>query len=394
MLRHRVGTPQLMGQMNRATVINILTKLGPISQTQICDLTGLSRATVSTIISDLRKEELVVDVSRAASTSGRRRVLLELNGDAGYVIGVDLGGTKMAGAVTNLLGKVVYSLKQPTCASEGPEAVFQSLLQFIRQLAEESQIDQSRIKGVGIGIPGVVVNQREVKWAPSLDWKDYPLVEKLSEHMDFPVFLENDVNLQALGEYWYGLGQGVDVLACLAIGTGLGAGIVLNGQVFFGAHQSAGEVGNLVSDTSQLGQDYPGFGFLESWASGTGIGERYSELSGSSESLDAEEVFSLARQEDPVALEVLKGFTEHLAMAIVSISTVLDPELIILSGGVAKEADLFLPQLKKLAFPVLQSQPRLVASELGDIAGVMGAVALTLHNTNNQLLSSYKRVGE
>ncbi|NMB21611.1 MAG: ROK family transcriptional regulator [Firmicutes bacterium] len=394
LLHHEPGTPQLMGQMNRATVINILTKLGPISQTQICDLTGLSRATVSTIIADLRKEELVVAVSRAASTSGRRRVLLELNGDAGYVIGVDLGGTNMAGAVTNLLGKVIYSLKQPTCASDGPEAVFQSLLRFIRRLAAESQIDQGRIKGVGIGIPGVVVKGREVQWAPSLKWKDYPLVDTLSAHIDFPIFLENDVNLQALGEYWYGLGQGVDVLVCLAIGTGLGAGIVINGQVFFGSHQAAGEVGNLVLDTSQLGQPYPGFGFLESWASGSAIGQRYMEFSGSSELVDAETVFKLARQDDPIALKVVKGFSEHLAMAIVSISTVLDPELIILGGGVAKEADLFLPKLEELALPVLQTRPRLVASELGDIAGVMGAVALTLHNTNGQLLSSYKRVGE
>lgn len=394
MLQHKPGTPQLMGQMNRATVINILTKLGPISQTQICNLTGLSRATVSTIISDLRKEELVVDVSRAASTSGRRRVLLELNGDAGYVIGVDLGGTNMAGAVTNLLGKVVYNLKQPTYAHKGPEAVFESLHKFIWRLIEEAKIDKHRIKGVGIGIPGVVVNQSVVQWAPSLNWKDYPLANMLSKHLDFPVFLENDVNLQALGEYWYGLGQGVDVLVCLAIGTGLGAGIVLNGQVFFGAHQAAGEVGNLVSDTSQLGQSYPGFGFLERWASGTAIADRYSELKGSSEPVDAEEVFNLARQDDPIALEVIKGFSEHLAMAIVSISTVLDPELIILGGGVAKEADLFLPQLEKLALPVLQTHPKIVASELGDVAGVMGAVALSLHNTNAQLLSSYKRVGE
>ena len=93
MARYQVGNPQLMGKMNRATVIHILTKFGPISQTQICHMTGLSRATVSTIISELREEELVVDVSRVASRSGRRRVLLELNGDAGYVIGVDLGGT-------------------------------------------------------------------------------------------------------------------------------------------------------------------------------------------------------------------------------------------------------------------------------------------------------------
>lgn len=394
MLQHRPGTPQLMGQINRATVINILTKMGPISQTQICDLTGLSRATVSTIISDLRKEDLVVKVSKAASTSGRRRVLLELNGDAGYVIGVDLGGTNMAGAVTNLLGKVVYSHKQPTCANEGPEAVFQSLSKFIERLAQDSNIDQQRIKGVGIGIPGVVVDQRVVKWAPSLAWKDYPLVEKLSSRMNFPVFIENDVNLQALGEYWYGLGQGVDVLVCLAIGTGLGAGIVLNGQLFFGAHQAAGEVGNLVADTSQLGNPYPGFGFLESWASGTGIAQKYAELGGTDEALDAETVFSLARKEDPIALQVVRGFAEHLAVAIVSISSVLDPELIILGGGVAKEADLFLPKLEELVFPVLQSHPRLAASKLGDIAGVMGAVALTLHNTNGQMLTSYKRVGE
>lgn len=394
MLHHKPGTPQLMGQMNRAAVINILTKFGPISQTQICDLTGLARATVSTIIADLRKEELVVAVSRAASTSGRRRVLLELNGDAGYVIGIDLGGTKMAGAVTNLLGRVVYSLKEPTCASDGPEAVFQSLLSFINRLAKESNISQRLIKGVGMGIPGVVESQSVVKWAPSLNWRDYPLVEKLDNHLDFPIFLENDVNLQALGEYWYGLGQGVDILVCLAIGTGLGAGIVLNGQLFFGAHQAAGEVCNLVADTSQLGKSFPGFGFLESRASGTGIAQRYSELSASNKEVDAETVFKLARQGDTTARAVVKDFTEHLAMAIVSISTVLDPELIILGGGVSREADLFLPRLKDLAFPVLQTQPRLAVSELGEIAGVMGAVALTLHNTNDDLLGTYKRVGE
>lgn len=390
----RPGTPQLMGQMNRATVVNILTKLGPISQTQICDLTGLSRATVSSIITDLRAEDLVVEVSRATSTSGRRRVLLELNGDAGYVIGIDLGGTKMAGAVTNLLGKVIYSLNEPTRASEGPEAVLQSLLTFIKRLWKEAGIEKHRIKGVGIGIPGVVEKQSVVKWAPSLNWKGLPLVERLVRHLDVPIFLENDVNLQALGEYWYGLGQGVDVLVCLAIGTGLGAGIVLNGQLFFGAHQSAGEVCNLVADTSQLGKRYPGFGFLESIASGTGIAQKYLELSATKGQVDAETVFALARRADRTACEVVRDFTEHLAMAIVSLSTVLDPELIILGGGVSRDADLFLPQLKELAFPVLQAQPRVLVSELAEMSGVMGAVALILHNTNDQLLSSYRKVGE
>ena len=388
MVQQKPGTPQLMKQMNRATVVNILTKFGPISQTQICEISGLSRATVSTIIGDLRKEDLVVEVSRATSTSGRRRVLLELNGDAGYVIGVDLGGTKMAGAVTNLHGKVIFSLKEPTNASKGPEAVFRSLLTFINRLAKESGIDRNRIKGVGIGIPGVVVDNSVVQWAPALNWRDYPLVQKLREHLDFPVFIENDVNLQALGEYWYGVGQGMDVLVCLAIGTGLGAGIILNGQLFLGAHEAAGEVCNMVVSPTQLGQNYPGFGFLESQASGTAIAQKYSEVSASSEEIDAEQVFKLARLGDQTALEVVEDFTKHLAMAIVSIATVLDPELIVLGGGVSKEADFFLSKLETLAFPVLQVHPRLAVSELGDIAGVMGAVALTLHNTSdNPLLS-------
>jgi glucokinase-like ROK family protein len=386
MLHQKPGTPQLMKQMNRATVVNILAKLGPISQTQICELSGLSRATVSTIVGDLRQEDLVVEVSRATSTSGRRRVLLELNGDAGYVIGVDLGGTKMAGAVTNLHGEVVFSLKEPTNASEGPEAVFLSLLTFIQRLATESDINRNRIKGVGIGIPGVVVDNRVVQWAPALNWRDYPLVQKLREHLDFPVFIENDVNLQALGEYWYGLGQGVDVLVCLAIGTGLGAGIILNGQLFLGAHQAAGEVCNLVATPEQLGESYPGFGFLESRASGTAIAQKFSELSATSEVVDAESVFELARQGDPTALEVIDDFSKHLAMAIVSIATVLDPELIVLGGGVSKEAEFFLAKLEELAFPVLQVHPRLAVSELGDVAGVMGAVALTLHNTSDNPL--------
>lgn len=393
MVHQKPGTPQLMKQMNRATIVNILTKFGPISQTQICELTGLSRATVSSIIGDLRQEELVLEVSRATSKSGRRRVLLELNGDAGYVIGVDLGGTKMAGAVTNLQGKVVFSLKEPTNASQGPEAVFESLCLFIYRLATESQIEQSRIKGVGIGIPGVIVGNRVVQWAPALNWKDYPLVDKLQEYVPYPVFIENDVNLQALGEYWYGLGQGVDVLVCLAIGTGLGAGIILNGQLFQGAHKAAGEVCNLVVGTSQLGKSYPGFGFLESRASGTAIAQRYSELSPTREPIDAESVFRLARKGDKIALDVVQDFTEHLAMAIVSISTVLDPQLIVLGGGVSREAEVFLQTLKSLAFPVLQVHPKIVVSELGDVAGVMGAVALTLHNTSDDPLRK-QRSGE
>lgn len=391
MLYRQPVTPQLMKKINRAWVIDILTKRGPISQTQICELTGLSRATISTIITDLREEDLVIEVKRAKSISGRRQVLLELNADAGYVVGIDLGGTKMIGAVTNFRGEVISELHRPTNAAKGPEATYENLLEFIQDLVEHAGIPKSKVSGVGIGVPGVVVEDNSVvQWAPALNWRDFPLAKKLSKQLDYPVFIENDVNLQALGEYWYGSGQGVDVLVSLAIGTGLGAGIILNGQLFTGSHQAAGEVCNLVSDVSQLGQDYPGFGFLESRASGTGVSQRYAELSSSKEKVSAEQVFAKAREGDPCALEVMEDFTKNLAMSIVSISTVLDPELIILGGGVSREAELFLPRLKELALPVLQVAPQIEVSQLGSKAGVMGAIALTLHNTNEDPLKVVK----
>ncbi|HHY09247.1 MAG TPA: ROK family transcriptional regulator [Firmicutes bacterium] len=386
MIRSRPGTPQLMKKMNRATVIQILTKMSPISQTQICRVSSLSRATVSTIISELREEDLVVEVSKKMSKGGRRRVLLQLNAEAGYVIGVDLGGTKMAGALTDLSGKVVYETKELTNAGTGPQTVFNRLVSFTEKLVKEAKIDKLKIKGAGIGVPGVVIEDGIVQWAPALKWRNFPLAQKLKQAFDFPIAVENDVNLQALGEYWYGAGQGADVLVCLAIGTGLGAGIVLNGRVFTGANKAAGEVCNLVTDAAELGREYPGFGFLETKASGSAVARQYSvKNSNAPQNVDAEYVFKKARQGEETAKEVIADFTRYLAMAVVSIACVLDPELIVLGGGVANCADLFLPQLKSLSYPVLQVRPRLEISALGDKAGVMGAVALTLQGIDSVL---------
>lgn len=382
MLYQKAVTPQIMKKMNRAWVIDLLTKKGPISQTQICEITGLSRATVSTIITALRKEDLVKEVKRAESTSGRRQVLLELNAKAGYVIGVDLGGRKMIGAVTDLTGDVICDLQRSTHADAGPEATYENLCAFLHDLISLSKIPEERIKGVGIGVPGVVLDNTVVKWAPSLDWLDLNLAERLRRRFLLPFFIENDVNLQALGEYWYGLGQGIDHLVCLTIGTGLGAGIILGGQLFRGFHQSAGEICNMVTKSSELGSSYPGYGFLESRASGTAIAEQYGAVANVEGPIEAETVFALARQGDDKAKKIVADFAQHLSMAIVSISTILDPQRIILGGGVSLEADCFLPKLKELAFPVLQAVPDLVVSELAHKAGVMGAIALTLHNTN------------
>ncbi len=385
----RPGNPGLMKAMNRAIVVDLISKQGPISQTQICEATGLARSTVSNIVRELKTEGLVVDVKRAKSKGGgRRQVLLGLNETAGYVVGVDLGGTKMAGALADLGGNQLVKLVQPTCAERGARAVLESLIEFIQGMVDKSGVDPDLIRGVGVGVPGVVLPGGIVEWAPALGWRNLDIHGELRKALPYRVFIENDVNLLALGEFWYGAGQGCSSMVCLAIGTGLGAGIILDGQLYTGATRSAGEVCDLVTDLSCLGREYKPFGCLERTASGPGLSRIYRELNPGAGDVDAEEVFKLARSEDATALQAVDTFARHLSMAVLAVAAVLDPEVIVLGGGVANGTDLFKEKIEELTGPVLQAKPDIRVSALGVDAGVMGAVALTLHGTREDPLGS------
>ena len=195
------------------------------------------------------------------------------------MVGVDLGGTKILGTVADLDGQVqheIYSLHREA----GPSQMFERLCTLIEQLLAASRPDGQRFRGIGIGAPGFVRNPEGlVAWAPSLDWREVPLKQMLAERFGLPVFVENDVNLAALGELGFGGGRGVQNLVCLAIGTGIGAGVVIDGAVYSGSHQSAGEIGYLPPGIQFLGHrrngsGLSGFGPLESLASGSGIADR------------------------------------------------------------------------------------------------------------------------
>lgn len=404
------GTPQLMKTMNRAAIIGALVRNRPISQTQICQLTGLSRATVSILVKELKQDDLIAAVNKEVSRGGRRQTMLELNENAGFVVGVDLGGTKMAGAVTNLYGRSIAEMRWPTHAAEGPEAVLDALIRFIEALIRKAGVASAKVWGVGIGVPGVVRPGGIVEWAPNLKWRNLDLETRIAAAVGRPVFIENDVNLLALGEYWYGAARGAQTMACLAVGTGIGAGLIINGQLYTGVHQAAGEVCNLLVDRSYLGQDFSQLGCLELLASGPALAAQYAhglhnrnpnQKAGFPAKEDlappaggdaikpsgAEVVFSEAARQNRLAQKIVEGFSRNIAMAIVAITTVLDPDVIVLGGGVSQNAALFRERIVELCRPVVPVMPRVEVSALGATAGVMGAVALILYHSNPNILA-------
>jgi glucokinase-like ROK family protein len=348
----------------------------------------MSLPTVMRIVDKLMEEDLVRLHGMGESTGGRPSSLLEFNGDAYAVVGVDLGGTKMFGTVADLSGTIQHERYIPHKHDNGPQQYFDELCDFILMLLDAPRPPGQRIRGIGVGAPGfTLVPEGIVTWAPSLGWRDLPLQQILTERFDMPVFVENDVNLTALGEWGFGAGRGAQNLVSIAIGTGIGAGIITGGALYRGHNQGAGEVGYLLPGVEFLGRCYDQFGALESLASGTGIAERACQLLEQenkpipSEDLTAHDVFAAARGGEAWAQQVVSETIDYLSLAVASISALLDPEIIILGGGVAGSADLLIEPILQRLEGVVQFIPRLVASPLGRRAAAMGAIMLVLNAT-------------
>lgn len=382
------ATAGLMRSINRSAVLELVRESSPIARSQIARKLNMSLPTVMRIVDDLMEEDLVRLQGMGESTGGRPSSLLEFNGKAYAVVGVDLGGSKMFGTVADLSGRIQEELYQPHANGNSPQDYLDELCQFIESLLNVPRPAGQRIRGIGVGVPGLtLVPHGVITLAPSLGWYDLPLQQILTERFDMPVFVENDVNLTALGEWGFGAGRGARNLVSIAIGTGIGAGIIIGGELYRGHNQAAGEVGYLLPGIEYLGRRYAGFGALESLASGVGVAERAAQLLKETnlpipaEGLNAHAVFEAARVGDAWAQQVVSDTVNYLSLAVISVSALLDPEVIILGGGVARSGDMLIEPIRRRVEGAMPFIPRLVASPLGRRAAAMGAIMLVLNAT-------------
>lgn len=389
-----LATTQLMRLLNRSAVLDLIRERKQVTRTEISQASGLSSATVMRIVDTLIEEKLVIWSGSSEASGGRPRMLLEFNAAAFAVIGLDLGGREhFYGTVADLDGNIQCAINRPRQGnSHDAHQNFEQVCALIADLLAVPRPPGQVIRGIGVGAPGVTEAETGVvRWAPSLNWRDLPLRDMLMTRFNLPVAVENDVNLAALGEYSFGVAQGASNLVCVTIGTGIGAGIVIDRKIYKGHTYSAGEVGYLPPDLSHLGRSYPGFGALESLASGLGIENRTRQLCAAQgipvpEPLSAELVFEAARAGIPWAQHIVDESVDYLSFAISVIAAILDPEVIVLGGGVGRAgADLLLDPIQARIDGLVPSLPRLVQSDLGAQAAVMGAIVLVLDTTTEHV---------
>jgi glucokinase-like ROK family protein len=385
----RTITATEMRSVNRSAVLDYIRRNSPAARSVIARDLKLSLPTVMRIVDELIEKGWVRPTGAKEWSGSRRRDLLEYHKDGHAVIGVDLGGTKMFGALANIGGEIISEL---TINGHGTsdESSYAMLVEIIGELGAAPRLRRQKIRGIAVGAPGVTRAQAGiVEWAPSLNWREYPLKEKLERQFHLPCVVDNDVNLAALGEQWFGAADGASNIVLIALGTGVGAGLIIDGVLYRGHTESAGEVGLLISSRAELDQRYDKFGALESIISGTGIAARAHQLLADKSAEDrlaqitAQEVFDAYRRGEAWSRAVVDETVDYLSIAIVNISTLLDPELIILGGGVSESADVLLPRVQARIQNVLPKTPTLKVSTLGRRAAVMGAIAQVVHLTSD-----------
>ena len=371
-----------MREANVRHLLGLLHRHSPCSRADLVRFSGLTAPTVSAAISALERRDLVTAIGNGRSSGGRPPGLLEFNARHGYVLGADIGGSNVRLALADLNGTVIGRWGASLRTERGPKAVVEMVSSGITQLTQQQKVPLKKILQLAAGAPGITdVTAGRVLSAPNLTgWNDVPLRDLLQTKTGIPTMIENDVNLGALGENWAGAARNADNFVFLSIGTGAGAGVVLNGRLHHGATWSAGEVGYML--VPGLPDDPPATdrpGALETAIGGHGIERGWMDQArpNRSASIRATDVFDLAASGDRKAREFLNRAAGHLAMAVTNLSLVLDLSLVVLSGGTGGHPALLQAVQRRLERNQF-ARPTLVLSALDGEAQLYGAIWLAL----------------
>lgn len=347
------GSFQWMKSLNRSIVLNKIRMDGPISRADIARDTKLTPPTVSKIVSDLLHSELIMESEIGASLGGRKPTLLTINTDRFHVIGLDIGPTSVRGILTNLTGKLIEKSHSPIIESITNEKLIILIKKLVTKLV--SAHEEKEIIGIGIGMHGAVDVERGIAlFAPMLHLKDVYLKSELEKIFDVPVKIDNDVRAMAFGEYWYGYGEHNENMVTVNLGHGVGAGIILNGKLFHGEHDLAGEIGHMTVDLSGKLCSCGNIGCWQTLVSGPSIAEeaKHALQQGRDSILkdkiiEGKTVYEAAVSGDTLAIDILAKTGEYIGIGLTNVIHMFNPEKIIIGGGVSGASEFILQHIKE-----------------------------------------------
>ncbi|WML41318.1 ROK family transcriptional regulator [Neobacillus sp. OS1-2] len=329
-MQPKTWNQQIVKENNKALVLQMILAKEPLSRADIAQVTGLNKATVSSMVNELLDEELIYESGPGESSGGRRPVLLHFNKVAGYAIGLNIGVNYILCILTDLKGNILIEKNQLLLDTSYP-VVTSLVIEMIHSVMDEMPKSKYGTVGIGIGVPGIVDKSGTILLAPNLGWKDLSLKQVITDEFNLPVIIENEANAGSYGEKQFGVGQNFQNIVYVSAGIGIGVGIILNGELYQGKNGFAGEMGHMIIEANGKPCSCGSRGCWEAYASEHALinveNQKY---------LSLELLIELAEKNDQSALKLFEQIGRYLGYGMNNIINTFNPEQVIIGNRLAK----------------------------------------------------------
>ena len=366
-----------------------------ISRTDLAEEMGLTRAAVTLIVNDLLENGVILEAESRAIPNGRPPVVLEINPKRGLVAAVDMGATHVNVALADFSAKIMEEISLPFDIKQGPQVCLAEVKRILQELLDRYGIGISEIMAVGVGVPGPVIKDAGMVMSPPImpGWDRYPIRKTLEEAWGCPVSLNNDAELGALGEWAYGAGRGEKNLAFIKVGSGIGAGLIINQQIYGGTTGSAGEIGHITIEENGPLCTCGNHGCMEAFAGGNAIalqarkvvesGKRTLLSNIPRENITAQEVAESARRGDLPSQEIIMRAGTFIGIAIAGVVNLFNPSAVIIGGGVAQAGDLLTTSIRQAvrerSLHASEQSVHITTAMLGQRSSLIGATVQAIN---------------
>jgi glucokinase-like ROK family protein len=390
---------KLVRKLNNNTIIKVLREQAPASRANLSAITGLNRSTVSSIIDELIDGGWVRETSYQTNKIGRPGLLLEINPQGGFAVGIEIGVDFLLCVVTDFATKVIWRQQVQINPEDGQTTILQKTFDLIAAGIETCEKDHNRLLGIGVAIPGLVdVRNGILKLAPNLKWRDTPLRLILNQQFHTQVYVENDGNAAALGEYYFGAARGTKDFIYIAAGYGLGSGIIVDGKLLRGNKGYASELGHMTYDPNGAPCSCGKQGCYETVIGPRAVIESVKKLISEkgpdktiikiskeeNNNFNYDAVVNAAMEKDPIAIDALKDVGCKLGLVVSHLVNIFDPKMVILGGALNYAKDFIQPVVEEVvrdnALQLCQEDLEITNSQLGQDSSVLGAIGLVLEN--------------
>ena len=390
--------PESLPNQNQVRVLEVIRNKREITRTEIIELTQLSAPTVTRIIDALMEKRLIRYDRLGSSKGGRPPQIIRMDSKDNYVIGIDIGGTFIRAALSNLDGEFVFEIHRSTAINLGFEGVMDQVGDLIVKLEHRAETRNMRLFGIGVSVRGIVNSKTGmVAYSPVFNWTNVDIKQAIGKYTDLRIALGNDAQLIAQGELFYGIGKKYDHFVTMKLGYGIGAGIVVNRQQFFGAEGYTGEIGHIVIDphSDRKGKEDIN-GTLEVLASGYGITDMVKAMIGLGaptilaeqeiSTINTKAIIKAAIDGDDLAVKVIDSAAGYIGLSIDTLIKLFNPQAISLSGGMLRNDYLIkkiIAKVEAVSLSPYKGKVPILASSFGEEASLMGAISLILENILN-----------